>query len=48
MKCAFVVTGETKPSDDGKNSGPLGLERADVVETSRIRLINKGRLLAKG
>lgn len=43
MKWAFVY----EPSGDVKNIGPLGLERDDVVKTSRILLVNKAKLIAK-
>lgn len=48
MKCAIVYMIKIEPSGDVKNIGPLGLERDDAVKTSRILLMNKGRLIAKG
>lgn len=48
MKCAFVYMNKIEPSGDVKSIGPSGLEREDAVKTSRILLINKGRLIAKG
>lgn len=48
MKCAFACRIKNEPSGDVKNIDPLSLERDDTVKTSRILLINKRRLTAKG
>lgn len=44
----FVSVIKIEPLDEVKSIGPLNPERDDAVKTSKILLINKGELVAKG